>query len=267
MGFTLLTEIYFRHGFYADNSFRNIRLLLPQQTATVMRRYELLFRRLPDRIVVLFNGGSTDRQALLQQDITLLFDMQLEDLHFYNYTALQQTDVLGTMLLFSNQRECAPGKLHRQATVSADDLIPAEATGIAARPFARIALALTPDLQPVYEISFAAKATRWCYFLMSNDLTSLTKPSIIDARGSIQFAAPQLIDLPDGRRVPALISDQALMLAQRATYTFQLVDIAGDSEQYRTIIQALPSPDITALSVAGIQVYDRTQAYSEIFLY
>ncbi|QHS58863.1 hypothetical protein [Chitinophaga agri] len=267
MGFTLLTEIYFRHGFYADNCFRNIRLLLPQQTATEMRRYELLFRRLPDRIAILSNDGSTDRSALLQQGITLVFDMQLQDAHFYNYTALEQTDVTGTMLLFSNQHACAPGTLHRQATVSADDLIPAESAGIAARPFARIVLAFTPALLPVYDICFTAKATRWCYFLMSSNLLSLTNPSIVDARGSVQFTAPQLIDLPDGRRVPALISGQALTLSQRPAYTFQLIDRIGDSEQFHTIIHALPSPDITRLSAAAMPVYDRTQAYSEIFLY
>jgi hypothetical protein len=269
MGFVLLTEIYFRHGFFADNCFRDIRLLLPQQTAIEMRRYDLLFRRLPDRIAVLFNSRGTDRQTLLQERITLLFDIQLQDRHFYNYTALQQTDIPGTMLLFSNQRECAPGKLHRQESASADDLVPAEAAGagISARPFARIALALTPDLLPVYEISFAAKATRWCYFLMSSDLASLTQPFIVDARGSIQFAAPQQVDLPDGRRVPALISEQTLTLSQRPVHTFQLADMVGQSGQYRTIISALPSPDIKAISAAGIPVYDRTEAYSEIFLY
>jgi|APAra7269096979_1048534.scaffolds.fasta_scaffold00141_7 hypothetical protein len=269
MGFALLTEIYFRHSYFADNCFRDLRLLLPQQTATEMRRYGLLFRRLPDRIVVLFNAAGTDRQTLLQERITLLFELHLQDRYFYNYTALQQTDVPGTMLMFSNQREYASGKLHRQALVSADDLIPAATTdgGISARPFARIVLTLTPDLLPVYEISFAAKATRWSYFLMSNDLASLAKPSIVDARGTIQFAAPQLIALPDGKRAFALISEQALTLSQRTAYTFQLVEGGSDSEQYRTIIPALPSPDITAISGAGIAVYDRNQAYSEIFLY
>ena len=269
MGFAMLTEIYFRHSYFADNCFRGLRLLLPQQTVTEMRRYGLLFRRLPDRIVVLFNASDTDRQTLLQEQITLLFELHLQDMYFYNYTALTQTDVPGTMLLFSNQREYASGKLHRQAAVSADDLVPAETTdgGISARPFARIVLSLAPDLLPVYEISFAAKATRWSYFLMSNDLASLATPSIVDARGSIQFAAPQLISLSDGKRVPALISEQALTLSQRPGYTFQLVEAAGDSEQYRTIIQTLPSPDITAISGAGLSVYDRTQAYSEIFLY
>lgn len=269
MGFALLTEIYFRHRFFADNCFRNINVRLPQQTAIEMRRHGLLFRRLPDRIVVLYDAGNNSRQQLLKERITLLFDIQLLDAYFYNYTALQQTDVPGTMLLFSNQRECAPGKLHRQESASADDLVPAESegAGISARPFAKIALALTPDLLSVYEISFAVKATKWCYFLMSSDLASLTKPSIVDARGSMQFAAPLMIDMPDGRRVPALISQQALTLSQRPVYTFQLLDTVGESEQYRTVIQALPSPDITAVSAAAIAVYDRTQAYSEIFLY
>ncbi|MBW8686805.1 hypothetical protein [Chitinophaga rhizophila] len=269
MGFALLTEIVFRHRFFADNSFRNINVLLPQQTAIEMRRYGLLFRRMPDRIVVLLNADNSDRTRLLQEGVTLFFDVQLLDRYFYNYTALRQTDVPGTILLFSNQRECAPGKLHRQESASADDLIPAESegAGISARPFARIIMSLTPELLPVYEISFAAKATKWCYFLMSNDLSLLTQPSIVDARGSIQFAAPLPVDMPDGRRVPVLISQQVLPLSQRPVHTLQLRDTVGEGEQYRTIIQALPSPDITAVSAAGMAIYDRTVAYSEIFLY
>lgn len=270
MGFDLLTEIYFRHQFFADYCFRGIRVLVPQQTATDMRRYDLLFRRLPDRFVLLYNNGDADRRGqLLREQLTLTFDLQLQDSLFYNYTELHQTDIPGSILLFSNVAGNAAGKLHKQDVVTVSEVTPFEQQGgtISARPFARIVLLLTPGLSDSYEISFAARATRWCYFLMSANLNTLSGPAIIDTSGKVHFTGPQAITLRDGTRTNVFVSEETVTLMQRPVHTFQLVDEADPGGILRTIIPALPSPDIQTISAAGIPGYDRTQAYSEIFLY
>lgn len=270
MGFDLLTEIYFRHGFFADNSLKDIRVLIPQDTAIDMRRYEILFRKMPDRFVLLFNNSRADqREQLLRERLTLTFDLQLLDPFFYNYTELPQTDIPGSMLLFSNADGHAPGKLHEQDVVTATEVVAFEHQGpvISVRPFGRIVLQLTPDLSGSYEISFAARATRWCYFLMSATLAALSEPAIIDTSNNIHFRGPQAITLPDGARASVFVSEETIALAQRPLHTFQLVDSVGIGGMHRTVIPALPSPDIQAISAAGIPGYDRTQAYSEIFLY
>jgi hypothetical protein len=270
MGFDLLTEIYFRHRFFADNCLRDIRVLVPQQTATDMRRYGLLFRRLPDRFALLYNNSDADQRGLLlREDLTLVFDLQLQDNLFYNYTGLQQSDIPNNILLFRNEDGHAPGKLHKEDVVSASEVAPFEHQGgvMSARPFARIMLALTPDLSDRYEISFAARTTRWCYFLMSPNLAALSTPAIIDTSNKIHFKGPQAVTLPDGTNTSVFVSEEAITLAQRPLHTFQLVEADSISGLNRTIISALPSPDIQTISAAGIPGYDRTQAYSEIFLY
>lgn len=269
MGFDLLTEIYFRHRFFADNCLRDIRVLIPQETAKNMRRYDLLFRRLPDRFVLLYNNSDADQRGLLlREQLSLVFDLQLQDTWFYNYTGLLQPDVPGSILLFGNAGDHAPGKLHQQDVVTASEVASFEQQGvISAKPFARIVLQLTPDLSDRYEISFAARATRWCYFLMSTNLAALSEPAIIDTSNKIRFTGPQAINLPDGTRASVFVSEEAVTLAQRPVHTFQLVEGAGMDGQNRIIIPELPSPDIQAISAAGIPGYDRTQAYSEIFLY
>lgn len=270
MGFDLLTEIYFRHRFFADNCLRDIRVLVPQQTATDMRRYGLIFRRLPDRFVLLYDNSNTDqREQLLREKLTLVFDLQLQDNLFYNYTGLQQSDIPNSILLFGNNDGYAPGKLHKDDVVTASEVAPFEHQGgvMSVKPFARIILALTPDLSDRYEISFAARTTRWCYFLMSANLAALSEPSIIDTSNKVHFKGPQAVTLPDGTNASVFVSEEAVALAQRPLHTFQLVEAGGIGGLSRTIISALPSPDIQTISAAGIPGYDRTQAYSEIFLY
>lgn len=269
MGFDLLTEIYFRHGFFADNCLKDIRVMMPQDTAIDMRRYEILFRRMPDRFVLLFNNSDADQRAqLLREQLTLTFDLQLLDPFFYNYTGLPQTDVPGSILLFSNADGHAPGKLHKQDVVTASELVAFKHQGaISVKPFGRIVLQLTPDLSDSYEICFAARTTRWCYFLMSANLAALSEPAIIDTSNNIHFTGPQAITLPDGARASVFVSEETIALAQRPLHTFQLVDTVGIGGMHRTVIAALPSPDIQTISAAGIPGYDRTQAYSEIFLY
>ncbi|SDH05791.1 hypothetical protein [Chitinophaga filiformis] len=269
MGFDLLTEIYFRHGFFADNCLRDIRVLIPQDTAIDMRRYEILFRRMPDRFVLLFNNSNADQRAqLLRERLTLTFDLQLLDPFFYNYTGLPQTDIPGSILLFSNADGHAPGKLHKQDVIAATEVEAFKHQGaISVKPFGRIALQLTPDLSDSYEISFAARTTRWCYYLMSANLAALSEPAIVDTSNNIHFTGPQSVTLPDGARASVFVSEETIALAQRPLHTFQLVDTVGIGGLHRTVISALPSPDIQTISAAGIPGYDRTQAYSEIFLY
>jgi len=266
MGFALLTEIFFRHGFFADNCLRDIRLLVPQQTATDMRRHGLLFRALPDRIRLLYNDPDPPQRAVLHEQLQLVFDLHMQDKAFYNYTGLEQTDVANSLLLFTNSDAQTPGKLHRKEIVCADDIVPYTQEGVRTHLFGRIVLSLTPALLPAYEISFAARETHWCYFLMSPHLATLTKPAVIDSRNDVQFNGPQLIALPDGRQVTAFISDKPIQLSQRPRHAFRLIATNHDDE-HRTIIPVLPSPDIQRISAAAMAVYDRTQAYSEIFLY
>jgi hypothetical protein len=269
MGFDLLTEIYFRHRFFADNCLRDIRVLIPRETATDIRRYDLVFRRLPDRFVLLYNNSGADQRGLLlREQLSLVFDLQLQDNWFYNYTALLQPDIPGSILLFGNGGSHAPGKLHQHDVVTASEVAPFAQQGvISAKPFARIVLQLTPDLSDSYEICFAARATRWCYFLMSTNLAALSEPAIIDTSNKIRFTGPQAINLPDGTRASVFVSEEAVTLAQRPVHTFQLVEVAGVDGYNRIIIPELPSPDIKTISAAGIPGFDRTQAYSEIFLY
>jgi hypothetical protein len=215
------------------------------------------------------NNNADQRELLLREKLTLVFDLQLQDKLFYNYTGLQQSDIPDSILLFGNENGQAPGKLHKDDVVTASEVVPFEHQGgvMSAKPFARIVLALTPDLSDRYEISFAARTTRWCYFLMSANLAALTEPAIIDTSNQIHFKGPQVVTLPDGANASVFVSEETIALAQRPVHTFQLVEAGGMGGLNRTIISALPSPDIQTISAAGIPGYDRTQAYSEIFLY
>lgn len=264
MFFSVLTEVCFRHLFFADNRYAHINMYVPQTTAIDMRRHGLLFRRQRDGFMLLYDQSVHDsRESLLKEGMQLEFDMVLNDEQFYNYTALTQTDISNSILWFTNQ---TTGKLHVNETVSEMDVQMLPVYGMR-KPFGRIRLQADNTLQLRHEICFAAKQTRWCYFLMSDQLAALDDPAVIDTSGNIQFEGPLLLDLPDRPAVRMFISATPLLLAERPARTFQLVDHASDSNGYTVVIAALPAPDISRISFSSVPGYDRLQTYSEIFLY
>ncbi|HJT73980.1 MAG TPA: hypothetical protein VJ720_08180 [Chitinophaga sp.] len=264
MFFSVLTEVCFRHLFFADNRYAHINMYVPQATAIDMRRHGLLFRRQRDGFVLLYDQSVYDsRESLLKEGLQLEFDMVLNDEQFYNYTALTQADISNSILLFTNH---TTGKLHVKETVSEMDVQMLPVYGMR-KPFGRIRLQVDNTLQLRHEICFAAKPTRWCYFLMSDQLAALDDPAVIDTSGNVEFEGPLLLDLPGKPAVRMFISVTPLLLAERPVHTFQLVEHASEGNGYTVIIAALPAPDISRISFSSVPGYDRLQTYSEIFLY
>lgn len=259
MGHDTLTAVYFRHVFFAERTFDRIAVKVPLETAMDMRRHSVLLRQQADGFLLLFDTDVFDRQELLREKLTLTFDLELKDPLFYNYTDFSQVDIRKSFLLFSNSQEHTAGTLHHEALVSGADvyqLRPEDRFFI--KPFARIVLELTPDLETRYEIRFAARAIRWRYFLMSENLTSLSEPAIIDATGKVQFGDPEPVDLPGKTGLYMFTSDIPLELTLKNKYTFQLVDNS------KIVISTLPTPDISRISTA---VTGNSELFSEIFLY
>src|SRR5690606_38690092 len=177
----------------------------------------------------------------------------------------------GSLFYFCNTGQRAvPDALHKEEQVTAQDLRPlAELQEpFFVKPFGRIALLLDEQLLPAYHISFSAKATRWCYFLMGKDLQELANPAVIGTNGNGYFDMPVMISLPGNDQVPVLMSRKPLPLATEPAQTFQLVDYSTlDATRYKVVIAALPAPEISRVSNAAAALYEQGNDYSEIFLY
>lgn len=260
MSYTLLTTVHFRHDYYAAARYEQLQVNIPVATAGDMRRYGLLLRCQADGFTLSFDDTMLSRESILQDELTLSFDLSLKDHLFYNYTDLQQHDLRNSILLFTNKNN-STGRLHQDVYVSVSEVASLAATCFI-RPFGRIELLLAEGLQSQYVIRFAPRATHWYYFLMSGHLQDLTKPAVLDPSGKTTFSGPQSALLPDGRKATTFISDTPITLAQHPA-SFMLVDYATGSDAYSIVIPVLPVPDISRISAAG----GTSQLSSEIFLY
>ncbi|RFM33304.1 hypothetical protein [Chitinophaga silvisoli] len=260
MSYTPLTAVYFRHDYYTSTRFEQLQVNIPVATARDLRRYGLLLRQQADGITISFDDTLLSRDNILQDALSLNFDLSLKDHLFYNYTDLQQHDLRNSILLFTNKNN-STGRLHQDVYVSVSEVAPLTGTGFI-RPFGRIELLLDKELRPQYVIHFAPRSTQWYYFLMSGHLQDLIKPAVLDPSGKTIFSGPQSAVLPDGRQTISFVSDSPVTLAQQAA-PFMLVDYATGSDAYRIVMPALPVPDISRISVAGGQ----SKLSSEIFLY
>lgn len=235
-----------------------------------MSQYGLLFKPLRNGFLLLYDTKCA-REDLLKEKIRLVFDVALNDALFYNYTQVSIDSPAGQFFLFTNEQQRASAvQLHRDQFVAAEDLRPLSALSerYLVKPFGQIALLLDEELLPAYYISFQAKATRWCYFLMSDDLKGLSHPAVLSTNGNGYFDGPVSITLPDNVKAPVLISKNPVPLGSNAPHTFQLVDYAAaDAGRYKVIIPVLPTPDVSRVSNAGASLYEKGNDYSEIFLY
>ncbi|KAA2240007.1 hypothetical protein F0L74_27905 [Chitinophaga agrisoli] len=247
---------------------------MPAPTTKCLLQNGLLVKPLRDGFLLLYEttraGNNRSRETLLKDPVCLSFDLALTDQLFYNYTQMDAVAVADNFFFFSNDPQAAPGVLHWDSYVSALDLqhVSVLQERPLTKPFGRIVLQLDKDLQPSYDIRFQARATRWCYFLMSDGLRALARPAVISTNGSGAFEPAVQVSLPNTGLVPVFISVSPLPLATAAPPVFQLVDYSAfEEDRYKVIISALPAPDISRISNAAAALYKDRNDYSEIFLY
>lgn len=269
MKYEILTAIFYRHTFSTRAGYEGISVSVPAHTAKQMSQHGLLLKPQRDGFLLLCN--TKGRDALLKEKIRLVFDLALKDALFYNYTQLSAGNIAGGFFLFSNEQQRASAEvLHGDAFVTEKDIRPLSdlSEKYFVKPFGQVTLLLDEQLLPAYEIRFQAKATRWCYFLMSDDLKALSRPAILGINGNGYFDAPVTVTLPDNMKAPVLISKAVVPLGAAGIQRFQLVDYTGtDTGRYKVIIPSLPVPDVSRVSNAGAILYEKGNDYSEIFLY
>lgn len=267
--YEILTAVYYHHTFFPAHGYEGLSISIPPDTGRQLLNRGLLLKPVRDGFLLLYDthaaGGNRNRTVMLQDGMHLAFHLLLKDHLFYNYTQVNMPADADRLFRFSNGPPNG-NLLHKSEWVNEEDMYQSP-TAFFVKPFGQLELQLDTSLQDTYYIRFRSKSTRWCYFLMSDNLASLSNPGIIDNNGQVMFDGPEKIKLPGtSKEVPVLISRAPISLVQKAAYTFRLVDYAT-LDRYRVIIPALPAPDISNVSNAGASRYTNGDDYSEIFLY
>ena len=274
MKYEILTAVFYRHTFFTGPGYDGITARATASATQCLLQQGLLFKPLRDGFMLLYGtlqaGNQRNREIVLKENFTLEFDLFLTDHLFYNYTQVNVPDITSTVFFFSNDAQSAAGVLHRADYVSTQDLRTVDTLKerFFTKPFGRIALQIGEQLQSSYQIRFSARASRWCYFLMSEGLQALSRPAVISTNGNGYFGVPQLVTLPDKGEVPVFISQIPVPFGNANNTVFQLVDYstAGD-DKYKVIISALPAPEMGRISNAAAAFYESGFEYAEIFLY
>jgi hypothetical protein len=267
--YEILTAVFYRHTFSQGSGYEGFSVGVPAHTAKCMSQHGLICKPVRDGFLLLHHTKAMD--VLLKEKLRLVFDLALKDALFYNYTQLSAGNIAGSFFRFNNEQERASAELlHKDAFVKEEDFRPLTdlTEKYFVKPFGQVTLLLDEQLLSSYYISFQARATRWCYFLMSEDLKALSHPAIIGTNGNGHFDLPVTVTLPDNTKAPVLISKAPVPLGAAAAHAFQLVDYTDAAAgRYKVIIPSLPAPDISRISNAAAALYEKGNNYSEIFLY
>ncbi len=264
--YTVLFNILWQHDFYAGTMPSLFAVMPAEETVHLMKRHQLTYKTYANSLSVLFDQSlapSEDaRETFLQQPLLLTFFLYCNDPYLLNYTdGLQNLQVGKQLLHFYNNND---DLLHKATTVSDVDIVPIHLflRGLLGPvPMAVMEIRLKPGMPKDLHIHFKSLATIWRYVVVTGHLRQLAAPAVINKESKEPFVGPELLVLPDNKQAVCFRSPKPIQLAYRCAQSFQLVDnYDAVTKKYKVVLQSLPVPDVTKLSVIS------RERYSEIII-
>ena len=264
--YTVLFNVLWQHDFYAGSMPSLFAVKPEEKTLHLMKRYQLVYKTYANSLSVLFDQSLAQtedaREAFLQQPLLLTFFLYCNDPYLLNYTdGLQHLRVGREVLHFYNNND---DLLHKASSVSIMDIAAAnlflpDLPGAA--PMAVVDIQLKPGMPVDLQIRFKSLATIWRYVVVTTHLKQLAAPAVINKESKEPFIGPESLVLPDNRQAVCFRSRVPIQLAYRSSQSFQLVDNYDEvTKKYKVVLQSLPVPDVTKLSVIS------RERYSEIII-
>lgn len=274
--FEKLVTVAFNHSYFSNGVFGGLSIEPTDATSRQLLNNGLLLKMFNGGFHILYDvhfaGTERTREDVLKEPVMCDFVIRLTDNSFYNYTEPVDGDINTSIYFFHNT--AADGKslkksLHRDKYVNAKDLLPlTELTErFFVRPFGKLELELSAALQENYTVTFKAKETYWRYILVSDDLTQLNSPAILDSVNSELFEGPETLPVR-GKDTLAFRSKNPISFSQNPVHTFQLVDnYDPETGRYKVVMRALPTADPGHISRIDLNSNIRNLNYSEIFIH
>ncbi len=272
--FETLVSVSFYHSYFSNQAFGGFIIEPSKSTSHELLNNGLLLKKYSGGFHILYDsnfaGSARSREDVLKTPLTCQFILRLGDKGFYNYTEPVEGDINRSIYYFHNTFGNGPGlkrSLHSDKYVTVKDLFPLDSFGekFFVKPFAKLDLTLSEDLETIYSITFKAKETYWRYILVSDDLRSLNSPAIIDSENLEFFEGPEKLPVK-GKEMIAFRSKSPISFSQDAKNIFQLVDnYDAGSGRFKVVMRALPSADPN--NVTLIESNTRNLNYSEIFIH
>lgn len=270
IAFGTLFTVVFEHGYFTGSRLECMAVSPDQQSASAIQRNGLLFKPLKNGFTVLYEsvmaGKPRTREAALEQALELRFVITLNDPYFFNYTALNATDLTGSLCYFNNISHPA-GALHAGEFASEQEVVTVKSVNGESfvKPFGLIDIRLSAGLPEQYTIRFRERSTYWRYLVISQHLKELNSPAVLG--NNHPFKGPEPMVLPDRRSALAFVSVNPISIKESGNDTFQLVENYDPAAgKYKVVLKTLPLPDVRAISRLQPRDAAGEYSYSEIFI-
>ena len=272
--YQVLLNVTFNHTYFSDGIFRSLSVEPTAATHKLLLNNGLLFKAYSGGFRILFetdsNGSNRTRESYLKDNLSCSFKLSLNDKSFYNYTALEPSDISKSIFYFSNilaGNESLRDSLHTGEFVATKDLraLNENTEQYFTKPFAILDLTLSSELPELYSLKFKAKETIWRYILLGDDLKSLDKPAVIDHTGTDLFDGPQKLQF-HGNEGIAFSSKTPISFSEKSIHNFQLVEnYDSETGRYKVLMRALPHANPALITLIDNNDLENNN-YSEIFI-
>jgi len=125
--FKKIVEVFVYHEYYRDRNFTAIDFMPDQQSRSMIRNYDLLFKKTPQGFVLLQNRETKTTSPSFLGPVTFGFNMTFKDVLFLNLTNMPYQN---NQLISFNNQIAESDRLHEDSYVGEKDLQPYAGNGI-----------------------------------------------------------------------------------------------------------------------------------------
>lgn len=125
--FKKIVEVFVFHEYYRNRNFTTVDFMPDQQSRSMIRNYDLLFKKTPQGFVLLQNRDSKTTSPSFLGPVTFSFNMVFKDVLFLNLTNMPYQN--NQLISFNNQTG-ENGRLHEDSYVGEKDFQPYAGNGI-----------------------------------------------------------------------------------------------------------------------------------------
>jgi hypothetical protein len=248
--FFKILEVQFYHNFFNNNLFKGLVFLADEQTNSLLKNYEILFRPLDNGFTLISKLEPKFESVSFAEELKLNFYFKIKNPEFINITDISYTN--SQKLIFKNMQDQKSEKLHSGFFVDQSNAVSSEEEGIIGQVFLTInsknqffgsTLASKKKNELNYSIHFNSRQIKFRYnfFSSSNSVLDFDGYFITNEQNSIKLKEYNTRVLANGSIVVYMIIDEKILASEKYENKLYLKK-EDDFLTYFSIFLPFPKP-------------------------
>ena len=248
--FFKILEVQFYHNFFNNNLFKGLVFLADEQTNSLLKNYEILFRPLENGFTLISKLEPKFESVSFAEELKLNFYFKIKNPEFINITDISYTN--SQKLIFKNMQDQKSEKLHSGFFVDQSNAVSSEEEGIIGQVFLTInsknqffgsTLASKKKNELNYSIHFNSRQIKFRYnfFSSSNSVLDFDGYFITNEQNSIKLKEYNTRVLANGSIVVYMIIDEKILASEKYENKLYLKK-EDDFLTYFSIFLPFPKP-------------------------